>query len=334
VREFIKEGGSFSMIGGPNVFDSYAGTPIEDILPIRLTGKRDYRRDSPLEVKLTSAGSNHPLTRLSPEENDNVRLWQEMPPLDGINFLEPKSSGMTLLESNEKASKSILTVGSYGKGRVLVLGTDYSWKWYMGMVGKGKDHWIYLKLIERMVRWLTKDPSLDPVQITFPEKVTSGQEIGLRINLRENHLSSPMKEAISLSVFNPDGIKIGTKLKSTGPMNEYIGSFFPEKEGRYRIKIETPSGFLEESIVVAGLEEDIDSAPHPERLRMISASTGGKLLLKGDDLLKEIEPFIRRDQNRFIEEKTLPFWNKSYILALILFLLAAEWYLRRRWGMV
>ena len=335
VREFVRGGGSFSMIGGPNVFDSYAGTPIEDILPVRLTGRRDYRRDSPLEIKLTPVGANHPITRLSLDENENVRLWQEMPPLDGVNLLEPKNSGMVLLESSQMTSWPILTVGDFGKGRVLVLSTDDSWKWYMGMVARGRAHWAYLRFIEKMVRWLTKDPSLDPVQIILPERAgTAGQETGIRITLKENDLSSNPKGTISLSVLNPDGLKIVSNLKTTGQSGEYVGSFFPEKEGMHKIKVETPFGSVEESWVITRPGEDLDGAPQHERLRMISASTGGKFLSRGDDLLKEIESYVGRDANRFIEERSLQIWSRPYVLAIILFLLTMEWYLRRRWGMV
>ncbi len=335
VRDFVREGGSFSMIGGPNLFDSYAGTPIEDILPVRLTGKRDYHRDSPLDVRLTHAGTIHPITRLSLEENDNARLWQEMPPLDGVNSLEPKNSGTILLGSNERTSRPILTVGSFGKGRVLVLATDYSWKWYMGMVAKGKGNWAYLRLMERMVRWLTRDPSLDPVQITLPERAgTVGQEIGVRIKLRENDQSPNPRGTISLSVFNPDGLKMMSQLKTTGHSDEYVGSFLPEKEGMYKIKVDTEFGLLEESLIIARNGEDLDGAPHPERLRVIAASTGGKLLSRGDDLLKEMESYVGGNKNRFIEERTLPVLSRSYTLMIILFLLAMEWYLRRRWGMI
>src|SRR3972149_11599718 len=104
-----------------------------------------------------------------------------MPALDGINLLEPKSSGTVLLESADGNSRPILTVGSYGKGRILVLATDYSWKWYMGMVARGKGNWPYLRFLERAVRWLTKDPSLDPIQITFPE---SGRVTGRELEFR------------------------------------------------------------------------------------------------------------------------------------------------------
>jgi len=330
VREFVKEGGAFAMIGGPNFRGEggYAGTPIEEILPVRWVGKEDYRRDSPLRVKLSRAGMAHPVTRLSPDESDNLSLWRNMPPLDGVNLMEPKRSGTVLLESAGEISRPILTVGGYGKGRVLVLATDYSWKWYMGMVAAGKGNWPYLRLVERMVRWLTKDSGLDPVQITLPERAGAvGQDAEFRIRVSE-------EGTISLSVFNPDGVKIGSRLKPAGKPGEYLGSFLPEKGGTYRMKVETRTGHLEESLAIPGLLDELDGAPNQERLKAISASTGGKILGRDDDLLKEIQAYAARAQNRFVEERRLPLWAKLYILIPILGLLGLEWYLRRRWGLI
>jgi len=330
VREFVRGGGGFAMIGGPNFRGEggYAGTPIEEILPIRWSGKEDYRRDSASRVRLSRAGKAHAATRLSGDEADNLSLWREMPLLDGINLLEPKSWGTVLLESTGGISRPILTVGSYGKGRVLVLATDYSWKWYMGMVAMGKGNWSYFRLAERMVRWVTKDPSLDPVQITLPEKVEEvGQDTEFRIKGGE-------EGRISLSVFNPDGLKIGSRLKPTGQVGEYVGSFLPVKGGTYRMRVETQTGYLEESMAIPGPMEDLDGAPDYEQLRTVSTTTGGKFLGRGDDLLREIESFAGRAQNRFLEERRLPVWAKLYIFIPILGILGMEWYLRRRWGLI
>jgi len=330
VREFVKEGGAFAMIGGPKFLGEggYARTPVEEILPVGWAGKEEYLRDSPLRVKLSRAGVGHPLTRLSPEESDNLNLWRNMPPLDGINLMEPKRSGTVLLESTGEISCPILTIGSYGKGRVLVLATDYSWKWYMGMVAAGKGNGLYLRFAERMVRWLTKDPGLDPVQITLAEKEeTPGQETEFRIRVSD-------EGAVSLSVFNPDGVKIGSRLKPTGKPGEYLGSFHPEKSGTYRMKVETRSGYLEESMAIRGPMEYLDGAPNYERLETISASTGGKILGPGEDPLKTIEAYAARTQSRFVEERSLPLWAKLYVLVSILGLLGLEWFFRRRWGLI
>ena len=337
VKEFVRGGGGFAMIGGPFFSDEgrYNGTPIEEILPVKLIESDDYRRDSSWRVRLSLAGKDHPVTRLSPDEGYNLNLWQEMPPLDGVNLLVAKNSGTILLESGDGTLRPILTVGHYGSGRVLVLATDYSWKWYMGMVAKGKDNWPYLRLMERMVRWITKDPSLDSIQVILPEKRGwVGQEVEIRLKVREEDLLSGRKGVVSFSVFEPQGLKIKSQIKTTGQGNEYLGSFFPEKEGTYKLRIETPTNRLEEHLTIPNPMESLDALPHPERLKMIASAAGGRFLSKEDDLLKEIETYAEKMESRFIKLKSSPLWERPYTFAFILFLLTTEWYLRRRWGLI
>jgi len=352
IKEFVRGGGGFAMIGGPNLFnEGRSMTPIGEILPVRFAEKQDYRRDSRVGVRLSRAGVIHPITRLSldtlgdtmgdtvgdtaGDEARRLRFWQEMPPLDGFNLLEPKSSATVLLESTDGIPWPILAVSNYGKGRVLTLATDYSWKWDMGMVAKGKGNLVYLRLVDRMVRWLTKDPGLDPVQIILPQSPGStGQEIEIRIKLRAEDLSPNLRSMVSFSVHNPDGLKIESKLKPAGQSGEYLGSFLPQKGGIYKLKVETSAGNLEESIVVTGLLDSLDASPDHEQLKKISTSTGGKFLAGSEDLLKEIEGYAQKGESRFIEEKQSSVWTSPFVMVLILGFFIVEWYFRRRWGLV
>jgi hypothetical protein len=269
------------------------------------------------------------------DDAQRLSFWKEMPPLDGFNLLEAKSSAIVLLESADGIPWPLLTVSNYGNGRVLTLATDYSWKWYMGMVARGKGNLAYLRLVDRMVRWLTKDPGLDPVQITLPESAGSaGQEIEMRIKLREEDLSPNLRSMISFYVLNSDGLKIESKLKPTGQSGEYLGSFLPQKGGIYKLKVETSSGNVEESIVVAGLLDSLDAAPNHEQLKKVSTSTGGKFLLRSEDLLKEVEDLARKGESRFVEEKRASVWASPFVMVLVLGFLIVEWYFRRRWGLV
>jgi hypothetical protein len=329
------------MVGGPNLFDEgrYGLSPIGDILPVRFVESEFYRRDPPFRVRLSPAGAKHPILRFGGEYREGDAgpdlLWREMSPLDGVNLMEAKKSATVLLETAQGIPWPILTVSEKGKGRVLALTTDYAWKWYMGMVASGQGNQLYLMFVHRMVRWLTKDPSLDLVQMILPETTAStGQEADVRIRFQDGVPSRISDAAVSFSVFNPQGVKIDSKLKPTPQPGEYIVSFLPQTGGIFRIKVETPVGRLEESMVVAGPLEGLDAGPAHDRLKKISTSTGGKYMPQKDELTKQIEQYAQKAEKQFVEEKRVPLWATAFVMAVVLALLSSEWYLRRRWGLI
>jgi len=338
IERFVKEGGGFAAIGGPQFLETnrLLGSALEEMVPVRMSGKEFYRRGSSFGVKLSRGGKGHPITRFSAEENSNTRFWQEMPSLNGMNLVDSKGSAKVLLESTGDLSRPILTVGNYGGGRTLALATDDSWKWYMGMVAQGKGNWAYLRFMERMVRWLTRDPSLDPVQVAWMEGETRlGQRKEFRIQIREAELPPGSKGEMKLTVLNPDGLQMDARLEEEGGRqpNEFLGSFIPEKEGIYKLKIETPGGSREENVLITETWEDQDGIPDHEQLKRIAVLTGGRVLGKGDDPLKVIERVAKKGEKHFFEETKVPLWGNFYALALILVLLTSEWYFRRRWGL-
>jgi hypothetical protein len=183
-----------------------------------------------------------------------------------------------------------------------------------------------------MVRWLTKDPALEPVTVQVPDKPgEAGQELEVKINPVEDVTRS--KEPVLFSVFNPEGVKIASQLRATGPAGAFVGSFRPEKKGMYRVRVETRVGSVEETVVVSGFMEGLDAAPDHGVLAALAASTGGKLLSQNDDAVREVAAYMRNANKTFIEERKVPLWGTPYMLALIIALLALEWYLRRRWGL-
>jgi uncharacterized membrane protein len=337
VRDFVKGGGGLAMIGGSHLLDGgrYSGTPMEEILPIAVAGKGDYGRENPWGVKLTRFARSHPITRIDPVEKENLALWRDMPALDGINRVTVKTSATVLLEGGDPISRPILTVGPYGQGRVLVLATDYSWKWYMGGVAQGKGNWAYHKFMERTVRWLTRDPSLDPVQITLPEEGGGiGERKEIRVRVRSEEGSSAGQKGLFFFVVDPQGRRIDSELKPSGPSGEYLGYFIPERPGTYRLKVETSGGSMEESVAYSEPLGDRDGVPDHERLKRIVEAVGGKFLSPREDLLPEIFGLAEKRESRYVEEKRTPLWGHFLPLCLILALLSGEWYLRRRWGLI
>lgn len=338
IREFIREGGGLAMIGGPHLLDGgrYLGTPLAETLPVKLTGKEVYRRDGSLGVRLSRTGRTHPLTQLSADEKDNESLWRDMPVLSGMNLLEPKTFKNVLLEGGEGDDhQPLLFVDRFGKGRTLLLATDDSWKWYMGRISRGTSHWPYLRFIERIVRWLTKDESLEPVQMAFPGVPgEAGQELEFRIKVRGEKSDASLQGKLSLSVFGPEGGAIESRFKDGRSPGEYLGFFTPRREGIYRIRVEHPQGVQEEFATVGMPIAEREGAPDHKRLQEVSAASGGDLFVSRADLLGAMEVYGRGGKKNFIEERRSPLWGMPTVLFVLLGLLGAEWYLRRRWGLV
>ena len=341
IRGFINNGGGLGIIGGPGLFNEgrLGLSPLGDILPFRFMDRQFYKRDKPINVQMSRSGENHPLMRFfgdfGKENGDHPRLWKEMPPLDGFNPVEAKHSAKVLLESESGIPWPILTVSDYGAGRVLGLATDYAWKWYMGMVAKGKGSQPYLQLIHAMVRWLTQDPSLSPIQVILPQvEVFTNQEVDIRVRFLGENISERSDLEIKSAVFDSEGTQMTSTLKPDDVPGEYLLSFQPDKGGIYRLQVETPNEKIEESIVISGPLENLDAAPNPEQLKKIAASTGGKFVSQTNELFATIETLAKKAKISFIEEKRSPVWATPYVMLLTLGLLSAEWYLRRRWGLM
>jgi len=307
LRDFVKNGGSFAMIGGPNLFTEgrYRLSPVGEILPFRFVEKEFYRREAASRVQLPRTQADHPILRFSEDsEADRRRLWQEMPALDGINPVAAKKTASVLIETADGIPWPILIVSEFGKGRVLALTTDYTWKWYIGMVARGEGNQHYLRFVHRIIRWLTRDPSLDAVHILLPEtKAIVGQTTDVRVRLRADASSRQPDSVISHAVFDPTEAKIESTLKPTPQAGEYLVSFAPAVSGVYRIEIETPITSLEEHMVVTGPLENLDAAPDHLQLEKIASATGGSYISQADKLLSEIEAVTRKASKEFIEQK-------------------------------
>jgi len=268
-------------------------------------------------------------------DRENLRTWQEMPPLDGVNRVEPKPRATTLLEKEEGAGQPLLLIGRYGQGRTLALVTDDSWKWYAGMIARGEGNWAYLRFMDRLVRWLTKDPSLEPIQLTLlGESRIPGEKQEIKIQLREEGGHRWGKAGIRMAVRSPQGSKVESQLGPSGQAGDYLGSFVPDQEGIYKVRVETPDGSWEKPVVIAAPIENRDAAPAHNRLQRISASTGGKALSRGDEVLSMVETLAAKKEKRLVEENSSPLWANFIVLGFIVALLSAEWYWRRKWGLV
>jgi uncharacterized membrane protein len=122
IRDYVANGGGFIMVGGYLTFQGidakaqYAGTAIEEILPVTLS-RFDDRAEWPQGVTPECAQNNH-------ETMQN--LEETWPNLLGYNRVLAKPEGEVIVTVG---GDPLVVTGTYGKGRTLAFTSDCGPHW-------------------------------------------------------------------------------------------------------------------------------------------------------------------------------------------------------------
>ncbi|MEC8422314.1 MAG: hypothetical protein VX000_00985, partial [Myxococcota bacterium] len=99
LARYVEDGGALVMTGGDRSFDlgDYQGTPLERVLPVRLGVAGAKADEIAFRPVLTSAGMNHPITRLAAEASTSQEIWRRLQPMDGLNQTVGAAPGAAVL---------------------------------------------------------------------------------------------------------------------------------------------------------------------------------------------------------------------------------------------
>lgn len=348
IRDYVMRGGSFAMIGGPISFHSggYSSTAIADILPVDLPPAstpptRTVVTDR-FHPRITPGMERHPLVELLPEPARNAEAWAQLAPLNGANVVSRvRPDASVLLEHPSHRMESggplpVLVVGPAGRGRVLALTTDTTWRWGITTGGLRGDASAYERFWDRAVRWLARDPALEPARITSDrERYGPSARATLSGQLADARYAPYVDRTIALRLLDLAGQERGSVEARTDREGRFEAELtLPEQQGAYRIEARlagtTDDPLAEEWLVVeAGGDELADPRPDPALLAALSEATGGTHYAEEDaPSLSDLDTTRTRSLGLATREPFASIW--AFVLLVGAF--AAEWFLRRRWG--
>jgi len=359
IAEFVKGGGAFLMIGGELSFSEggYQGTPLADVLPVEMYPKGDSGGLLSTEFfrpALTDAGRRHPIAQLALDPEENRRLWEALPLLEGTNIVKGLRPGaISLLDHPQLKTAQgkpmpVVSVTEVGAGRSMAFTTDSSWLWSFEHAGRGGTSRAYSNFWNNSIRWLIKDPELKLIRVE-----TESGKVGVR---------EPAK--VRVEVLSPDyaparGVA-GRLMVSRRPLAAswdeaeaevlHEEDFVTDDNGAYELEVTSEvegvafiraevdrdgeSQTDEDVLLVANDYEELkDIAPRNETLRQIARAAGGQYLelpvspeaLSG---LTVNPPRVTRIRQR----KLMTVWDSAWGFAALALFLGVEWILRRRWG--
>jgi uncharacterized membrane protein len=338
IADYVRGGGSLVMIGGDRSFDlgQYAGTAVEEILPVKLGVAGDSVDLTSISPVVTQAGSRHPITRILPDMEENLALWERIAPLDGINRSNGVVPGAAVLlehpTSKDPSGRAlpVLAVRSVGLGRSMAVMGDATWRWSFTEAGRGQGNQAYLRFWKNALRWLVGESGRVSLDVAV-DNVRKGQPARLTARVRDEAFANRADVPVQL-VLN-DGVEELTYDGVTGSDGEARFDVISPRSGAWRASLVvdgTPALEAQTVFAVTSRIPELDETrPDVAFLKALSLATDGLWVAADDDRA----PLSDATASRTVSERVeTSLWNHPIIPVVMALFASASWWVRRRGG--
>lgn len=356
IEDFVSErGGGFMMTG--MVDEGFIGTSIADVLPVTLveesflppqlrggikrgnqpTGEEFFPRKS-------DAGRFSPLLRLAGTDSENDIAWDQLPSLQGIYVTGRAKPGATVLLEHpllqyQNQALPVIAYQRYGSGRSMSITTASTWRWQMMQSSEDQTHETFWR---QLMRWLA---------VSAPQRITVDFDrefynVGDQVNVTATVLNEE---------YQPDN-NATLWLQTTDPLDRtadapmewdiaddgvYRSSFVVEEEGVFNLQVDVSSAAGESGadglgkstafVVTPSLREYTNAQMDSGLLARIAQQSGGAYF--PIDQAAALPQAIQFTPNAYSREVLIDLWDTPWLLALLIFLLCADWIMRRLKGL-
>ena len=338
LREFVdRRGGGLLFLGGRFALGDggWSGSSLVDLLPTVLPNSRSTFHRDPATVELTAAGSDSPITRLMDDPAKNIDRWKKLTYLmDYQDAGTPKPGATVLAQMNAGARKlPLLVTQNYGRGRTAVMATSGTWRWQMSQPLGDPAHDLFW---QQLLRWLVLE-SPGPVVVTAPtQTLMDDGHIQVSASVRDKQYLPASNARVTAHFMGPDGISAMVDMapEANNP-GVFHAAWTAEKPGSYLAEVTASDGLGTDTLPferIDGVAENFHTVQNRELLEKLSSETGGRYW-KPDELTRLPNEISYSDAGISVRDiKEL--WNMPVVFLWLLLLMAAEWLLRRKWGVV
>ena len=341
LQDFVgTRGGGLLALGGRRALGEggYAGTPLDEVLPIELDAGVSGRAEGPattITVMPTAAGSNHPALMLPAAGSVG---WAALPTLSTVNAPGRLRPGATVLLEAQAATgtQPALAVQRYGRGKSAVFLPQDAWRWQLTDKLPESDR-THAAFWERLLRWTVNDV---PEQLELeaePGLTAPGEPVELRARVSDSSYTARDDARVTVRVVPPDAPSYDLHLDADlGAPGEYRGRFTPQSAGAHRLELLAIRGAdttRTEGLVVSDPERGDPGAVERDDgvLGRIAERTGGRNYDLGD--LGSLPDDVLLTRSGVTARESSDLWDAPLIFFLFLLLLGFDWGWRRYRGL-
>jgi hypothetical protein len=298
-----------------------------------------------VSVKLTAGGNLHPVMHLAEAATANKLLWTELPPLEIYGGLNLKPGNQILLQSGEIQmgrniqQRDLPVLFTYRQGGIkhLVFAASNFGLWHFQLQEDLSRDQMMLKFMNRSIRWLVNREDINQIQIQPVQRAFNlGEAVTFSGEVYDNFYQPVQDARVNIKIGNGEQ-EISEEMNPVGG-GFYQHSFggLPEGEFDYTVTAEKDGQRIGERSGKFTLEpfflEYQQIAGNVELMRQLANRSGGQFYRPAEFIRNFPQTsFVSRTQYSTAEHFL---WDNLYWLVILIFLFGAEWFFRKRWGLL
>ncbi|MDO8270339.1 MAG: glutamine amidotransferase [Gammaproteobacteria bacterium] len=356
IQDFVAERGGGLLVAGM-MDDQFVDTTLADILPVTLVSSNllpqtlqggitrgSHPTGELFTPQLTDAGEYSELLRLHSEDAENLRLWRELPQLQGVYVTGRAKPGATVLLEHpllqfQNQLLPMIATQRYGSGRSMSITSASTWRWQMMMPVADQSH---ERIWRQMLRWLSVS-ALERVTVTFDREFYHvGDEVSVTATVRDINFVPDNNASVWVHLSDPEGGIYDAAMEwNIDEDGVYRASFEVQSEGVFDVLVDVASAAGEADrsdtekntafVVTPSLREFSAAGRDTGLLERIAAASGGRYY--NLDQSGQLATDITYTPNAYSREVQEDLWDSPLLLALLILMLCADWMARRLKGL-
>ena len=312
---------------------------------------------------LTPAGSQHPVMQIP---GNGAAAWGLLPPVftqhrlrswwpDAEILAQARPAG-AVAAAVEGRAWPLIMIRPAGAKSAAIIGYDL-WRWHLMMAGIGNEQESYHHFLHNLVRWLQMEQNSNLIrvqsdqalyhfgdQVRITAQVVDAQfqavaDAEVQVTIHHNGTSGRSAAgAQSAPAAGAGDAPAAAFFLRPGGDGSYKGDFRPQAAGDYQLTAQVVQGgrslgTATHLFSVGSYNQELAEVTLKEELlRRIAAASGGRYA--GEAGAAGLIASISGTRLTRTLTQDFEVWNRWLLLAAILLLLAAEWFIRRRKGML
>jgi hypothetical protein len=344
LRDLVRDGAGLIILSGRRYTPAaYMKTTLAELIPVETADTMPTlditKRTEAYAPVLTPLGQRHEMLALADEAEENRAIWKELPGFHGAFpalKIRPAAQSLLVHPTLKAGDKPlpIVALQRYGRGQVLYLGTDETWRWRANVNEK-----YFARFWGQAV-----------YQLGLPRLLGGARRVQLSFDRTDHYVGQPSflyaraydteyqpltdaKLAAKLVPLDRTGKPSGDPVQPLtmeaipGQPGDYRALLSNEKPGRFLLTLDAPEpSQLPFHVDYAPNDERIPAPMASERLKALSQAAGGVFAREED--LHKLPDQVKPQQGVYEYRRDVVLWNPLALL-IVATILSVEWILRK-----